>query len=504
MSLDPAASPWPGVIASVAVCLWIAAIGALLSYAVFRDRPRLVWPFYAPIVGMAVVLLVTNLAAYVMPGAPSAWFGLIAPTVLGVVVVRRGGPLGPLPQGSRAALVAMVLLAVAVFALAYANRPHSDPFDRTWHLALSSRLARGEFPPVTPFGVDAGIGYHYGADLLTATVISTTGAPSWTAFDAVAVFLAVGLILAVAGFAYDVGTRLPLALGVGAAVGFFGGGVFLGYRAGYFENFAILDPSLSSEQAFQWMSLLQRPVAVGMVVLIAAALHAGATGRQALLLSAAAGVLALGDASVMIFASAALGLVGGARLFRLHGRERLVLAGVLFASALLVALAGGPVSDAIFDRGGTAGTVRAAWDPEVDHLLPFHWDGPALIRVGVIPLVAIGAIAAYRRRSWGLAFLAAAGMFGLLEAQLLQSQFAWHDWRIIWLATAVSMIGALAGIGALVGTLRGRGRQLPAALAIGLLVLLPTGLPRAVSGAPSRSKISRSPTPRPIPPGTTT
>ena len=69
MSLDPAASPWPGVIASVAVCLWIAAIGALLAYAVFRDRPRLVWPFYAPIVGVAVVLVVTNLSAYVMPGA---------------------------------------------------------------------------------------------------------------------------------------------------------------------------------------------------------------------------------------------------------------------------------------------------------------------------------------------------------------------------------------------------------------------------------------------------
>jgi len=35
VSLDPAASHWPGVIASGAVCLWIAAIGALIAYAVF-------------------------------------------------------------------------------------------------------------------------------------------------------------------------------------------------------------------------------------------------------------------------------------------------------------------------------------------------------------------------------------------------------------------------------------------------------------------------------------
>ena len=481
MSLDPAASPWPGVIASVAVCLWIAVIGALLSYAVFRDRPRLVWPFYAPIVGMAVVLLVTNLAAYVIPGAPSAWFGLIAPTVVGIVVVRRSGARRPLPKGSRTGLLAMCLLAVGVFALAYANQPHIYPSDEGWHYALAQRMARGEFPPVTPYGVDAGIGYHYGGDLLTATIIRTTGALPWIAFDALAAFLVAALVLAIAGLAYDLGTPLALALGVGAAVGLIGSGVFLGYRTGYLENLASFDPS-SPTVAFRWARVLQQPLAVGLVVLVAAALHAGATGRHAALLLVGAGVLALGDASVMIFASTALALVGGTRLIRLRGRERLVLAGALVTSALLVALAGGPVSDAIFDRGGTAGVVRVAWEPFWGHSLAFQQVEPALIRIGVIPLVAVGALAAYRRRSWGLGFLAAAGMFGLLEAQLLQSQFAWHEDRILWLAQAVATIGALAGVGTLIGALRGRGRRLLAALAFGLLVLVPTGLPRAVDG----------------------
>ncbi len=482
MSLDPAASPWLGVIASVAVCLWIAVIGALLAYAVFRDRPRLVWPFYAPIVGMAVVLLVTNLAAYVMPGAPSAWFGLIAPTVLGVIVVRRGRPPRPVQRGSRVALLATALLAVGVFVLAYANRMHASGDAPGWHRALALQLADGVFPPVTPYGVDAGIGYHYGADLLAATVISTTGALPWTAFDAVAVLVVVGLVLGVAGFAYAVGTPLPLALGVGTTVGLFHGAVFVGYRSGSIESLVFLEPPASLARAFAWEGWLQRPLAAGLVVLIASALHAGATGRHAALLLVGAGVLALGDASVMIFASAALALVGGARLIRLRGRQRLALAGVLFASALLVALAGGPVSDAIFDRGGTAGLVGIAWEPVWSHFLPFQRAGPALIRVGIIPLVVVGAIAAYRRRSWGLGFLAAAGAFGLLEAQLLQSRLEWHDHRIIWLAQAVAMIGALAGVGALIGTLRGRRRQLLAALAVGLLVLLPTGLPHLVRG----------------------
>ena len=184
----------------------------------------------------------------------------------------------------------------------------------------------------------------------------------------------------------------------------------------------------------------------------------------------------------MIFASTALALVGAVRLIRLRGRELLVFVGALLVSALLVALAGGPVSDALFGRGGTAGMVSIAWEPVAREIMPFEQAGPALVSVGIIPLTAIGAIAAYRRRSWGLAFLAAAGAFGLLESALLQSQLEWHDRRIYWLALAVAMVGALAGIGALVGALEGRGRQIVAVAVVGLLVLLPTGLSRAVTG----------------------
>ncbi len=492
MSLDPAASPWPGVIASVAVCLWIAAIGALLSYAVFRDRPRLVWPFYAPIVGVAAVLLVTNLAAYVMPGAPSAWFGLIAPSVLGVIVARRSSALRapPPPQGSRTVLLAVALMAVGVFALAYATRVHEYPFDSEWHYAIILRLARGEFPPVTPYGVDAGIGYHYGADLLAASIVNVGWALPWTAFDALAALLVAALVLAVGGFAYDAGTPLLLALGIGVAVGlffgrifgYFNGGVFLGYRDGYLDYLGIFGSSPSPGTAFLWMKMLQRPLAVGFVVLVAASLQAGVKPRHALILATAAGVLALGDTSVMIFACAALALVAVVRLMRLRGNERLVLAGALVVSALLVALAGGPISDEIFGRGGTAGAVRVAWEPNVDQFLPFHQRGPALVRVGVIPLVAIGALAAYRRRSWGLSFLTAAGAFGLLEAQLLQSQIPWQDDRILWITHAVAMIAALSGVGMFIGATRRPWPRRLAMVLVALLVLVPTGLPRAAAG----------------------
>ena len=483
MNLDPSVSPWPGVIASVAVCLWIAAIGALLAYAVFRDRPRLVWPFYAPVVGVAVVLLVTNLAAYVAPGAPAAWVGLIGPSALGVVVVWRGGALRPLPRGSRAALLAMALVAVGVFALAYANRLHRHLSDETWHYGLAHGLARGVFPPVTPYGVDASPGYHYGIDLLAASIMNTASVLPWTAFDALATFLVVGLILAVVGFAYDVGAPLALALGIGATVGFSEWSLLFGYHTGYVEGLAFLEPSAQLAPAFAWLRWPQRPLAVCIVLLLAAVLHAGASRRKAALLAAGAGVFALGDASVALFASAALALVGTVRLVRLRGRERLAPAAALVASALLVALAGGPVSDALFGRGGTAGMVRVAWEPDARELLPFQQAGPALVEVGLIPLVAIGALAAYRRRSWGLSFLAAAGAFGLLEAELLHAPVAYNDQRVVEIAGAVAIVGALSGLGATVGALPATGSRILGTAALALLVFLPTGLPRAVSGA---------------------
>ena len=482
MSLDPTASPWPGVLASVGVCLWIAAIGVPLAHAGFRHRRRLVWPLYAPIVGIVVVLLVTNLAAYVMPGAPAAWFGLLAPSALAAVAVWRRGAQGALPHRSRIALPGLALAAVGIFVLAYANRLHGNIPDYTWHYPLALQLAQGVFPPVTPYGVDAGPGYHYGHALLAASLISTAGVLPWTAFDALTSFLVVALVLAVAGFAYHVGAPLPMALGLGAAVGFFDGGVFLGYRTGYIEGLAFLDPPTHVGHAFDWLGRPQWSLALGFVVLAAAALQAGTARRSALLLAAGAGVLALAEATVMLLASAALALVGAVRVVRLRGRNRAFLAAALLASALLILFAGGPISDSLLGRGGTAGMVRVAWEPSPRELQPFEQEGPGLVRVGVIPLVAVAALAAYRRRSWGLGFLAAAGAFGLLEAEMLHSPVERNNAHTFTLVQTVAMIGALAGTGALVGALRGKGRRRLAAAVVVLLILVPSGLPRAVSG----------------------
>ena len=494
MNLDPAVSPWTGVVSSALVCLWMAAIGAPLAQAVFAHRPRPVWPYYAPVVGIVTVLLTTNLAAYLAPGAGSAWTGLLAPSMLSAAVAWRNGAIRGASRRTVLGLLVLVTASVGLFVFALANRTHVWFVDESWHFALAQRMAKGEFPPVTPYGVDAGIGYHYGADLLAASVLSLAGAPVWTVYYVLLSFLTVALILAAVGFARDIGAPLPLAVGTGATLGFFAGPFHIGLPpyvdapegatglAGFLSGLAPTESAHPKARlAFDWVEQPQWSLAAAFAILVAAALQAGVGRRQAAALAAGAGVFALAEAAMLVFSGAALGVVGAVRLVRLRGRGRLALAVALAAAGLLIVLAGGPISDAVLGRGGTTGMVRLEFDPKAEDLAPFGLAGPALIQVGIIPLTAIGAFAAYRRRSWGLAYLTLAGVLGLAEAELLRSVRPANDQRILWLATAVAMFAALAGMSALAGGLTGR-RQGLAILTLGVFALLPTIVPRAISG----------------------
>ena len=468
----------------------MAAIGVPLSRAVFGDRPRSVWPFYAPAIGIVVVLLTTNLSAYVIPGAPSAWFGLLAPSALAMAVAWRGRQIRRPSRRAALASLALLLVSAGIYVLAFANRTQTHSLDEPWHYALALRLARGVFPPVTPYGVDAGIGYHYGPVLLAASIVNAAAVPVWTAMVVLVSFLVVALILVGIGFARDMGGSLPLSIGAGAVLGLSRGALHVGLPpyiqasdqstglAAFLEGLAPAEASV----AFRYLLVPQFALALTIVILTGAALHSRATSRTAAMLVAAAGVSALAEASVFIFSSAALGLVGLLRLARLRGREQCVLAAALLAAGLLAALAGGPVSDALFVRGGTADAARIALEPDWDQLAPFDLDeGPALLRIGILPLLAVLPIAAYRRRSWGLWYLTAAGCFGVVASAFVHSPIPENDWRILNLATVTTAFAALAAVAGVSGSLRGLWR-IVATLAVILFVFLPLVVPRATVG----------------------
>ena len=489
MNLDPTVSPWIGIFASTGVCLWMVAIGAPLARAVFGDRPRPVWLFYAPALGIVAVLLTTNLSAYVIPGAPSAWFGLVVPSAFAAAVAWRSGRIRRPSRRAVLASLAFLLPSAGIFVLAFANRTQTYNVDEAWHYALTLRLARGVFPPITPYGVDAGIGYHYGHNLLAASIVNVAAVPVWTTTVVLVSFLVVALILAGIGFTRDIGGSLPLSIGTGAVLGLTRGTMHVGLPpyievSGQSDGLGWFLQGLAPAEAgvaFRWLLMPQFALALTIVILIGAALHARATSRTAAILVAAAGVSALADASVFIFSSAALGMVGVLRLARLPGRDQLVLAAALLAAGLLAALAGGPVSDALFVRGGTAGAARIAFEPDWEQLAPFDLDGPALIRIGIVPLLAICALFAYQRRSWGLWYLTAAGFFGIVAANIVHSPIPENDWRILNLATVITAFTALCSVARISENLRGRWR-IVATLAVMLFAVLPLAVPRATAG----------------------
>ena len=474
MNLDFTASPSVEVLAATGVCFWIAGIGAPLAQAVFGQRPRRVWPFYAPTLGVVVVLLTTNLTAHAAPGAASTWLGLLAPSALSATIAWRSGAFR---RGSRPATLGVLVLVVSsagAFVFALINRTQIWFVDWAWHFALILRMARGVFPPVTPYGPDAGIGYHYGGDLLASSLVNAAGVMPWTALYVIQAFFVVALLLVAVGFAYDLGTPLPLAWGIGSALTFFPGQ----FNIGFLSHVELL---VYDADAIHWLVVPHRALAVALVVLVAALLEAGNTRRQAMALAAAAGSFALAEAGVLLFSSVALAVVAVARLTRLRGVQMVALAGALIVAAALAAFAGGPVSDALLGRGGTAGMARVEFEPQTNDLLPFKLVENMLIQVGIIPLVMIGLVATFRRRSWGLSYLTASSILGLVAAEFVHSPLARNDGRIIWVTAAIAMYTALATVGTYIGDIKGIGRWL-AILIVILFAIMPTGLTRAVSG----------------------
>ena len=178
MSLDPADPVWPSLVKSHIVLLWIAIAGMPIARAAFPTRPAGVWALYGPAVGVITHLLVMNLVSWIIPGGGGMWIALAITAGLSVVLMIRSGLLA-VPRVSLGwNAVVVILMATGTFVFLLANRTQTLFVDERWRLPLASILAAGSFPPVAAFTPDTGIGYHYGTDLLAASLMNVAGVPS--------------------------------------------------------------------------------------------------------------------------------------------------------------------------------------------------------------------------------------------------------------------------------------------------------------------------------------
>ena len=499
MFLNPAEPVWPGLLKAALILALFVVSGAPLAWAVFGGRGTGVWVGYMPVMGIGLNLLAANLIAWVAPGPPGSWLAIAAAGLMAsVMVTRTWRPRGlpDWPRATWAGLTVGTILSVGLLYVALANRTHVLFTDEEWHLPLAATMANGAFPPVSPFSPEFGAAYHYGADLLAASLMNLSGIAPWTAFFLLTAVLAVVFPLTAATAALDFGASRLAAFGAGVVAAFAE------------PNFAIGLPTVVGDLTaanglgsvlqqfgvpgdaalFQRMgpTLLNYPhfaLGFALLVVMAAAIHAGRKRRHLATLAVALALLPLAETAAFIIGAAATALYFVVGSWSWAWRDRWAFLSAAGAGALLACLGGGALTDTLFRNPGGAGTQIGLYaDPGI---LTLGAVAPASgLNLQISPLVLAAGLsgAAFIHRSRGLGFLAAAAVAGLAVRQVLSFEVTGVDTRLIGIPYVLATLGVLAWLGTLVCRFRPAVAGNVASVALVALVVLPTAAPRTVSG----------------------
>jgi len=468
MFLNPAEPVWPGLLTATIVLTLVIASGLPLSWAIFGERPRRVWIGYAPIIGVGLHLLTTNLLSWSTPGALGSWLGLAAGLSLSASTAyarRRRVKLPHRLPGTWAGVALGALALAGLLYVALANRTHVLFTDEEWHLPLTAMLAAGEFPPISPFSPTFGAAYHYGADLLAASLLNIAGIAPWTAFFLLTPILAAIFSLTAATAALDFGASRLVAVGAGLVAAFADPSLLVGLLTVFADvstadgpGGLLLGLGVPSEEAlFRRMgpALLNHPhFALGMALLLvlAASLHAGGGRWQLASFGVALALLPLAETAAFLVGAGATALYLALAAWRWTWRERRAYASAAGAGLLLACLGGGTLTDALFRNPGGAGTQIGLYpDRSIVTLGTLSPDGGLNVQIGVLVLAVGLSAAAVALRSGGLGFLAASTVAGLAARQMLNFEVTGVDSRLVGIPyvlaalVAISVLGATAG-----------------------------------------------------------
>ncbi len=499
--LIPAEPVWPATLKASLLLAWFIVTGLPIAWAVFGRRPRRVWPGYAPIVGLGLHLLTFNLLSWAAPGALGSWLGLVAGALISGAVLIRARPRPRLrlwPRSAYLMLAASAALMGAALYVGIANRTQVLFTDEPWHLPLAATMARGIFPPISPFSPHAGAAYHYGADLLAAQPINLAGVAPWTSFYLLSPVLAVVLGVTVATAARDFGSTRVVAVATGLVAG------FAGPRAGFLlvglpTAFEPASPGDGLGEALlrlgsptdivlferfgpAWLNLPHFALGLALLVLMAAAVHGRLDAGRAAVFAVAFGLLPLAETAAFVIGAVATPGFVAVALVRATRRARLRIIAATVGGLALAIFAGGIVTDVLFrGSGGPGARLALSADADVIALGEVAPEGGLNLLVGPLPLVLVLGAAAVGLRSRGLGYLALAAIGGLAVRQIAVPDVSGIDTRLLDMPYALAAWGALIGVGALAARVRRGWLTFGAGAVIAAVVAVPTVMPRAVA-----------------------
>ena len=505
--LNPIEPVWPALLKAAIFLGLVVVSGLPVARSIFSSRHGLVWIGYAPVLGIGLNLLTANMFALISPGVVGSWLGIIAALGLSSLIAIKIGfwPTNPSWSRSTYALfgVSVVLVAGTLY-LALANRTNLLFTDEPWHLPLSATIARGLFPPVSPFSPDFGSAYHYGSDLLAASMMNISGTSPWTSFFLLSPLLAVVLAITATTVGLDFGAPRLVALGTGFVSAFAGpqapfltAGLPTAFNrhsnpSGFGDVLLQFGPP--TDQALflgvgpAHLNLPHFALGIGFILLMAAVLNAGRTGQHAGVFGLTLGLLPIAETSVF-----AIGTVGTLTyllitIWTRPWRQQLTWGAAVVAGLLLATLGGGAITDALFRNPGGTGTSLRIF-PDIQSLSFGYLSESGLnLLIGPLGLVVGVGISAFLFRSHGLGLLATVSVGGLALRQVLSFEVSGIDTRLFDIPYTLAVLGTLIALGLVIAKVKWAALRIGIGVTLTALITVPTTAPRLIGSFDNASQ----------------
>lgn len=494
----------PGSLLLFLELLALAGVGVVVARVALRQRDDLMALAQGLVIGPALWGLTANFVMRVLPGLAGAvvsWAGIAA---VGLWLAWRA------PAALRASprrVVGFGVAALVLFWVVLAGRQTLSIVDAYLHLGLAASIRAGGFPPAFPWHPDLPTSYHYGADMLIGLLAPPFGpdlafttelfeAYAWTSLA-----LVVGTLILRRGSWIAVLAACPLLLSFGlwtqlhnmappgiVQVPVFSGIPEAGLRASLGQ---IYWPSAE----FPWTAAVDasppnvwKPHFVLAYALALVVLERAAASRESRLFARVALALLIGFLGLVdeIVAPIALGLWVALEALRLLDFRRaghaLCTRSILNSTAgpamgaLLLAVGGGPITDALAGSSGSG--LSLGWIADASGRRPLGAfsalsGGVGLLELGVVPVVVVSLLLAWRNRL-AVLLAAAAGLL-LLAALTVRYEFSLDVVRLDGHARNFALLALLVALGHRLSNLQSRWRY-----ACGGLVLVFVTWPTAV------------------------
>ena len=504
MTLDLAVVP--GLLLLAFELLVLVAAGFVVARVALRQRDDFMALAQGMVIGPALWAIMANFVMRALPGMTGALVGWAGIAVASAWLVWRA------PSAVRASprrVVGFSVVALVVFWVVLASRQTLSIVDAYLHLGLASSIRSGGFPPAFPWHPDLSAPYHYGADMLIGLLAPPFGpdlafttelfeAYTWTSMSVI-----VGTLLFHRGSWFSVLVGSPLLLSFGlwtqlhnisppgiVQIPVVAGIPEAGLRASLGEIYGPStefpwDAAVDASPPNIWKPHFVLAYALALVVLERVTTLRTFRLPTHMTLALLIGFLGLVDEIVapvvlglwtMLVALHSFHAWRGSR--QLFGRSTVRVVAGPALGALLLALGGGPISDALTGSSGSGLSLGWIADPgsrrPLGDLLQLP-GGVGLVELGVLPVVVVTLLLAWRDRlAWMMA--AAAGVL-LLAALTVHYEYSLDVVRLDGHARNFALLALLVALGYRLSKLRPSWRYLCGGLVIAFVTWPTAALP---------------------------